>query len=184
MDLVDSSDGEPQAPDAQQPQTSRRKFTPEEDLKLRSLVESLGTKSWEEIAKFIPDRSARQCRDRYKNYLLDSLITNPWTPEEDATVIEKFHQIGPKWVEIGKLLSGRSGNNVKNRWHKHLCKVDIGPRLTMEKAPQAPEEPGKKKVMSLFNEGDWGQIFEQGEQNPLGYGSSWSSGFSVGDPLF
>jgi hypothetical protein len=74
----------------------RRKFTLEEDVKLRTLVESLGTKSWEEIARFIPERSARQCRDRYKNYLLESLVTEPWTAEEDALVVQKYHQIGPK----------------------------------------------------------------------------------------
>jgi hypothetical protein len=174
------------SPQEPQGQSTRRKFTPEEDLQLRSLVERLGTKSWEEIAQFIQDRSARQCRDRYKNYLLDSLITNPWTPEEDEVLIEKFHQIGPKWVEIGKLLSGRSGNNVKNRWHKHLCKMDIGPPPFVPKPPptRAALEASEHKVLSLFSEGEWNQIFEPSEQNGLGAGSSWSSGFSVGDPLF
>jgi hypothetical protein len=70
----------------------------------------------------MPSRTARQCRDRFKNYLGDFLVTNPWTAQEDALVIRQYHLIGPKWVEIGKMLSGRSGNNVKNRWHKHLCK--------------------------------------------------------------
>jgi hypothetical protein len=141
----------------------RRKFTPEEDLQLRSLVEQLGTKHWEEISRYLPDRSARQCRNRYKNYLLDSLVTNPWTREEDAVLIEKFHQIGPKWVEIGKLLSGRSGNNVKNRWYKHLCKADIG---------AAPLAPGEQKApLDLgqaigWSEKDWPELFANPE-NPL-----------------
>jgi hypothetical protein len=116
----------------------RRKFTPEEDMKLRALVESIGTQSWEDIARFIPDRSARQCRDRYKNYLLESLVRDPWTPQEDALVVQKFHQIGPKWVEIGKMLSGRSGNNVKNRWHKHLCKLEESGMVRMHDEPRAP----------------------------------------------
>jgi hypothetical protein len=128
----------------------RRKFTPEEDMKLRALVESIGTQSWEDIARFIPDRSARQCRDRYKNYLLESLVRDPWTPEEDALVVQKFHQIGPKWVEIGKMLSGRSGNNVKNRWHKHLCKRDeVGMvRVHDEVLPKAEKVvPAPEKIV-------------------------------------
>jgi hypothetical protein len=151
----------------------RRKFTADEDMQLRSLVEQLGSKSWEEISRFLPDRSARQCRDRYKNYLVDSLMVAPWTPEEDALVVKKFHQIGPKWVEIGKLLSGRSGNNVKNRWHKHLVKLDIGP---------PPPCPDVKQSISS-SEADWRKLLAAGE-SPVQVASSWSSGSSLGDPLF
>jgi hypothetical protein len=103
-------------------ETHRSRFTLEEDIKLRGLVQSLGNKNWEEIARFMPSRTARQCRDRFKNYLTDFLVTNPWTAQEDTLLIHQYHMIGPKWVEIGKMLSGRSGNNVKNRWHKHLSK--------------------------------------------------------------
>jgi hypothetical protein len=162
----------------------RRKFTPEEDLQLRSLVERLGTKSWDEIAQYLPDRSARQCRNRYKNYLLDSLMTDPWTPEEDAILIRKFHQIGPKWVEIGKLLSGRSGNNVKNRWYKHLCKSDIGNLVGLGEArpPPPPLAPTEHKgALNLsgavgWSDSDW--------QRPFTDSSSWSSGGSSGEPFF
>jgi hypothetical protein len=40
-------------------------------------------------------------------------------------VREKYAVIGPKWVEISKYLVGRSGNDVKNRWHKHLAKWEV-----------------------------------------------------------
>jgi hypothetical protein len=165
------------APDATQ-RAARHKFTPEEDLQLRSLVESLGTKRWDEIAVYLPGRSGRQCRDRYKNYLIDSLIVNPWTPEEDAILLDKFHQIGPKWVEIGRLLSGRSGNNVKNRWHKHLCKLGIGRPGSVEK--MLPTDPKPSTGMA---ENDWSQLFANGE-NPMQFACSWSRGSSVGEPLF
>jgi hypothetical protein len=171
----------------------RRKFTAEEDVKLRALVDTLGTKSWEEIARFIPDRSARQCRDRYKNYLLDSLVTDSWTAEEDALVIQKFHQIGPKWVEIGKVLSGRSGNNVKNRWHKHLSKLDeSGPHRTPcdepkkpVKAPAPVEEKAAVGFSQSFGLGDcgWPHLFDTAE-NPFKVSHGWSSGFSFEDSLF
>jgi hypothetical protein len=167
----------------------RRTFTPEEDAKLRALVDHLGTKSWEEIARFIPDRSARQCRDRYKNYLLDSLVTDAWTADEDALVVQKYHEIGPKWVEIGRLLSGRSGNNVKNRWHKHLCKLDESAQLpTQCDDPMAPARVEEKAAFSFaqslgFRDCDWPHLFNTAE-NPFDVSTGWSSPFSFENSLF
>jgi hypothetical protein len=165
----------------------RRKFSPEEDHKLRSLVDALGTKSWEDIARYIPDRSSRQCRDRYKNYLLESLMADPWTPEEDALVIQQFHLMGPKWVEIGKMLSGRSGNNVKNRWHKHLCRLDSAvPRPPAPNPAPVPTPANADELAACeepVGEFDWPGLF-----NPLDTGfsvdRSWNGGFSVEDSLF
>jgi hypothetical protein len=108
---------------------ARCKFTLEEDDKLRTLVSQFGTRHWESIAQYLPGRTARQCRDRYKNYLLESLVAAPWSADEDQLLRQKFAQIGPRWVEISKLLHGRSGNDVKNRWHKHLAKWTPTPVL-------------------------------------------------------
>lgn len=150
----------------------RRKFTNDEDQKLKELVTKLGTKSWERIARFMPDRTARQCRDRYKNYLLETLVTDPWTPEEDALVVRMFHELGPKWVEIARMLNGRSGNHVKNRWHKHLAKrgdffVDEAPKIEGQLSTteqQAKEKPSEKTPALLFetnarNDCDWSGVF-------------------------
>jgi hypothetical protein len=158
----------------------RRQFTPDEDLQLRSLVEQLGTKHWEEIARCLEGRTPRQCRNRYKNYLLDSLVTNPWTPEEDAILIETFHQIGPKWVEIGKLLSGRSGNNVKNRWYKRLCKADIGAKPKGAVPAEQKRRSGAGHELA-WSESEWSQFVASAENTPH---VQWSAGASVGDPLF
>jgi hypothetical protein len=166
----------------------RRKFTPDEDRELRALVERLGTKSWEEIAHSVPGRSARQCRNRYKNYLLDSLVTNPWTPEEDAMLIKKFHQIGPKWVEIGKVLSGRSGNNVKNRWYKHLCKMDIGaPPPGPDVAALPAGQSDEKSAVNLghvigWSDSDWARLFAA-EESAVMSPSEWSPIGGSGEPL-
>jgi hypothetical protein len=118
----------------------------------------MGTTSWEAVSRFMPTRTARQCRDRYKNYLVDDLVCDAWSPEEDALIVKKFQEIGPKWVEIAKLLNGRSGNHVKNRWHKHLSRIHAPtagpppqprtvPRLEAQSAPvyvdQQPPVPPK-----------------------------------------
>jgi hypothetical protein len=118
---------------------SRQKFTPEEDHQLRLAVERLGTKTWDEIAAHVPGRSPRQCRERYKNYLLDSITTHPWTAEEDAFLCQKVRELGPHWVQIANHLDGRSGNQVKNRWHKHLSKGGPTPRRDYPVQPMPPK---------------------------------------------
>ena len=102
--------------------TLRCKFTPEEDAKLKKLVSEYGLKNWGEISKQMPNRTGRQCRDRYCNYLKSGLTSKEWTPEEDELVLKLVEVYGFHWVEISKKLKGRSGNNVKNRWHKFLSR--------------------------------------------------------------
>jgi hypothetical protein len=120
---------------------ARSRFTQSEDERLRTLVNQLGNRHWETIAQLMPGRTARQCRDRYKNYLLDSLVSSTWRPEEDQILRQRFAELGPKWVEISKSLQGRSGNDVKNRWYKHLAKgaqPHIAPRFPTIGQPPAP----------------------------------------------
>jgi hypothetical protein len=100
----------------------RRKFTKEEDERLKKLVKKYGTKKWEEIASYMPKRCGRQCRNRYFNSLVENLKKGPWTAEEDALVMRKYGEIGAHWVQISRCLIGRSGNDVKNRWYKILSK--------------------------------------------------------------
>lgn len=106
--------------------TLRKRFTPEEDRTLKALVAKMGSKIWDEIALHMPNRTARQCRDRYSNYLFKEITHQPWTPEEDRLILEKYQEYGPHWVKIAKHLNGRSGNNIKNRWHKCLSKKSLG----------------------------------------------------------
>ncbi|KAK8866295.1 hypothetical protein M9Y10_009255 [Tritrichomonas musculus] len=101
----------------------RRVFTQFEDQTIREYVLEHG-ESWEEIAKKLPGRTPKQCHDRFANYLRDGLKTEPWTQEEDEILIEMHKEIGPKWVKMMKRLPGRSGNDIKNRWHKHLIKKE------------------------------------------------------------
>ncbi|OHS95411.1 hypothetical protein TRFO_10558 [Tritrichomonas foetus] len=117
----------------------RIKFTPEEDNRIKELVRLFGVQAWDQIAKELPGRNARQVRDRYKNYLLDSLISDPWTEEEDQIIMEKYEEFGAHWVKIAKVLGHRSGNDVKNRWHKHLSKR-LSKEDTKEKSSQKVQD--------------------------------------------
>jgi hypothetical protein len=98
----------------------------------------------------MPGRSARQCRDRWTNYLAPTLSLDPWTPEEDALIIRKVAECGTKWAAIAKEIPRRSDNAIKNRWYtvlkRKLGKAAAQPQLAPAIAP-APEEK------SLFEDG-------------------------------
>ena len=94
----------------------RCKFTKQEDILLVNVVNELGTRDWEAIANRIPNRNARQCRERYTNYLAPNLSHDPWTPEEDSLLEQKLKELGAKWVNISKYFKNRTDTMLKNRW--------------------------------------------------------------------
>lgn len=100
----------------------KKKFTKNEDTQLIKLVKKYGMTNWEEISRHMQRRTARQCRDRYKNYLIDDFKKGSWTENEDRQIVSLYHKIGPHWLTISKSMPGRSGNDIKNRWHKTLVK--------------------------------------------------------------
>jgi hypothetical protein len=94
----------------------RERFLPEEDAKLRDLVQFHGTSAWDRIAIQMPGRNPRQCRDRWKHYLSSEKSRLVWTDEEDQLLYEKMQAIGPKWTTLAQLLPGRTDMQVKSRW--------------------------------------------------------------------
>ncbi|KAK8881749.1 hypothetical protein M9Y10_044385 [Tritrichomonas musculus] len=94
----------------------RQLFSYEEDEQLKKLVEQFGDKDWKFIARKMPGRSTRQCRERYKNYLSPDIKNGPWTKEEDDLLKEKYNEYGPHWSSISKFFKSRSDVNIKNRW--------------------------------------------------------------------
>ncbi|KAK8888603.1 hypothetical protein M9Y10_033334 [Tritrichomonas musculus] len=105
---------------------SRKKFTPEEDNELIKQAKIFGARKWDLIAKFIPNRTAKQCRDRYKNYLSPNIFHGEWSNEEDLLILEKIKEIGPQWSTIATILKNRTSNSVKNR-AKYLIKNKFNP---------------------------------------------------------
>ena len=102
-------------------QVKKRRFTQEEDELIKKLVEEKKCSSWEEVAKHVPGRTGCQCRDRYNSYLFkETQNTKRWTEEEDQLLIQKYKEYGPHWVKISQFFNGRTGNQIKNRWHKSL----------------------------------------------------------------
>lgn len=101
---------------------NKHHFSVDEDRHLLQLVQVFGENNWNIIAHHMPNRSVRQCRERYIGYLCPSITNAPWTDEEDRLLISKYMEYGPKWTFLAAFFRGRSDQNLKNRFHKHLKK--------------------------------------------------------------
>jgi hypothetical protein len=95
---------------------NRRVFTSEEDQRLKELVSVHGESEWKTIAAMMGNRTARQCRERYKNYLHPDVVNGCWQPEEELLLRAKYAEIGPKWALMTPHFPGRSSSNIKNHW--------------------------------------------------------------------
>ena len=93
-----------------------KRFTEEEDNKLRDLVQKYGENQWLMISSRMGTRNSRQCKDRWLQYLSPKSNLTPWTPEEEELLLKLSEQYKGKWLEITKMFPGRSYNQVKNKW--------------------------------------------------------------------
>lgn len=97
------------------PNVVKGHWTADEDHRLLMLVAE-NPKNWGHVARGIPGRTAKQCRERYHNHLDPSIKKGDWTEAEDTIIIERQQTLGNKWAEISKFLPGRTENSVKIRW--------------------------------------------------------------------
>ncbi|MDR1597962.1 MAG: hypothetical protein LBR89_03435 [Holosporales bacterium] len=170
--------GVPPMPDvnsgnAQKP--SRKIFSKEEDEQLRELVARHGTNGrncWEQIARGMENRNARQCKERWCNYLSPQLDHVPWTPELDARLRELVQELGThQWAQIGRALGGRSENDVKTHFHK-LSRLNFRP-VQQQSVPVIPQQ----------NPDSWDSVggFFHFDDNHLFFGITYDS--SLGQQL-
>ena len=102
----------------------RQSWLPEEDEILCRLTISRGARAWASISKDLnltvhrgaPVRQGKQCRERWYNHLNPELKKGRWSQQEELYIIQKQIEIGNKWSEISQGLSGRTENQVKNKW--------------------------------------------------------------------
>lgn len=101
----------------------RNRFQLEEDARLITLLQQNPFPSWESIAKEFENRTARQCRERWQNYLSPQVRIGSWSLEEEEFLVQMVRLHGHSWSAISRMFQGRSENDIKNRWYSHLQKV-------------------------------------------------------------
>jgi hypothetical protein len=117
----------------------RNKFSKGEDDVLRQLVSEHGDNNWPTVAAKMKNRTARQCRERYNNYLSPRITNGPWTPEEDQLLAAKFAELNNSWAKIARCFDHRSDVNVKNRWTTLQSRGRIRPPPDIH--PRIPQPP-------------------------------------------
>ena len=76
----------------------RKPWHDAEDATLVGLVNVLGVGRWADLARQMvpPDRTGKQCRERWHNHLSPSVDKNEWREEEDRAIAEGVARMGPK----------------------------------------------------------------------------------------
>jgi hypothetical protein len=97
-------------------------FSTDEDQSIARFVEENGIHAWSKISAILPNRSPKQCRERWFMNLDPGVTKDAWTFEEDNQIFQLHLQLGPKWSSIAQAVPGRTDNAVKNRWNASISK--------------------------------------------------------------
>jgi hypothetical protein len=117
------------------------KFTSGEDLRLTEVVQHCGSKNWVFIARQMPGRNPRQCRERWMNYINPVLDITPLSPAEDDLLDERCAEHASRWQLIVSFLLGRSKNFIKNHWTAKQKRIALSRHMTTNREQPLPDPP-------------------------------------------
>lgn len=140
--------------------SSQRKgvWSAEENEQLVATVTEHGAKHWTQIARFLPNRSGKQCRERWFNHLQPGVQKGDWSTDEDQVILRMHGTLGNKWAEIARQLPGRTDNAVKNHFYGSLRKLascteemDGEPCKKRRRSDEDDELPNLGDLLSEFD---------------------------------
>ncbi|KAF0905700.1 hypothetical protein E2562_008778 [Oryza meyeriana var. granulata] len=123
-------------------------WTREEDEVLRQMVSHHGDHKWAQIAKSLPGRIGKQCRERWTNHLHPDIKKDIWTEKEDRMLIDAHKTYGNRWSVIARWLPGRSENTIKNHWNATKRSLNSKRRLRKKNSEQAA--PGQPSLLEEY----------------------------------
>jgi hypothetical protein len=98
------------------------KWTADEDIKLKCVVQAHDGKNWVAISALVPGRTKKQCYNRWHDVLDPSIDrangrTGKWVEDEDTKLKNAVQTHGGKnWKEIAVLVPCRTKMQCYNRW--------------------------------------------------------------------
>lgn len=79
---------------------------------------------WAAIGQVL-GRAPMDCKDKHNNMLASKMKKGPFTPEEDAVIVQRVREWGDRgqglWVQLEQEL-GRRLSSVRQRWNTTLSK--------------------------------------------------------------
>jgi hypothetical protein len=142
----------------------KSKFKELEDQKIINLVALNDKKTWDEIAKSIEDRTGRQVRERYKNYLDPEIKRGNWSMEEDQKLKSLVEQHGPRWAYLKPQFDNRSDIELKNRYNlmmRHQNSTQSKKILLNNSTQKSNSLTDVINSFELWNSNSWEGFFDR-----------------------
>lgn len=144
-----------------------RPWTAQEDAFLRQAVAIHGENdNWKTIAQFVPGRTNKACRKRWRHSLSPNVKKSAWTPEEDELLLQLYAKHHTKWSLIARQIPGRTDDACSKRYREALDP-------SLKKSEWTPEEDSV--LLDLYQRlgGKWGQIGQELTRSGLACRNRW-----------
>jgi pre-mRNA-splicing factor CDC5/CEF1 len=128
-----------------------KRWAPGEDAVLQravTLVPRDTLRRWTRIAERVPDRTAKQCRARWTEYLDPVRESRAWTEEDSDLLHFLVRTVGKAWSRLAPRFLGRTPNDLKNRF----ARIARPGRRTLDSAEAAGGADALSAIAELLTD--------------------------------